>query len=251
MKAFFQDDNHALSKFRCDVLSVYNCNYGYYSAYELLICVSSISNERSIINDYLTQKWKCFFSQMFSFHCSTLNTKTWDQQVKQDTPTIYSYYSEPPGPHWLLISWNFPFYLASNLNIFLSFDKTDSVTQKSVPRIFFLLYRKHPDSRDCYCFDYLCDWVELQSKQACFLFLQNLCSGLCVPGRWFLNAEREMVWLFPPYVLQFYFIFSKDQIHLGEAPWHCKVLPLLLYCFPVLTPQQQHKTRIPHEQLTK
>lgn len=142
MKAFFQDDNHALSKFRCDVLSVYNCNYGYYSAYELLICVSSISNERSIINDYLTQKWKCFFSQMFSFHCSTLNTKTWDQQVKQDTPTIYSYYSEPPGPHWLLISWNFPFYLASNLNIFLSFDKTDSVTQKSVPRIFFSSLQK-------------------------------------------------------------------------------------------------------------
>lgn len=83
------------------------------------------------------------FSQMFSFHCSTLNTKTWDQQAKQDTPTIYSYNSEPPGPHWLLISWNFPFYLASNLNIFLSFDKTDSVTQKSVPRIFFFFFTEN------------------------------------------------------------------------------------------------------------
>lgn len=98
----------------------------------------------------------------------------------------------------------------------------------------------------------LCDWVELQSKQAYFLFLQNFCSGLCVPGRWFLNAEWEVVWLFLPHVLQFYFMFSKGQIHLWEAPWHCKVLPPhLSYCFPVLSPLRQHKTHIPQEQLTK
>lgn len=96
----------------------------------------------SMIFTFHTKGKMFFFSQMFSFYCSTLNTKTWGQQVKQDTPTIYSYNSEPPGPHCLLISRNFPFYLASNLNIFLSFDKTDSVTQKSLPHIFFSSLQK-------------------------------------------------------------------------------------------------------------
>lgn len=84
---------------------------------------------------------------------------------------------------------------------------------------------------------------------SCKIFL---CSGLRVPGRWFLNTEWEVVWLFLPYVLQFFFffVFSKGQIHLGEAPWHCKVLPPhLSYCFPVLPPLQQHKTHIPKSKL--
>lgn len=143
-----------------------------------------------------------------------------------------------------------PFILLQTWTFFSHLIKQIQLLRNLCLVFFFLLYRKHPNSSDCYCVGYFCDWVELQNKQACFLFLQNLCSGLRVPGRWFLNTEREVVWLFLPYVLQFYFVFSKGQIHLGEAPWHCKVLPPhLSYCFPVLPPLQQHKTHIPKSKL--
>ena len=66
-----------------------------------------------------------------------------------------------------------PFILLQTWTLFSHLIKQIQLLRNLCLVFFFLLYRKHPNSSDCYCVGYLCDWVELQSKKACFLFLQK------------------------------------------------------------------------------